>query len=271
MFIKDAECEDKLRISELKNILKDSKTIGRNIIYFETLNSTNTYAMGLSEKGCEDGTIIIANSQSSGRGRFNRSWLSPPNKNLYMSIILKPCVSSRDASILSIMTAVACINGLRRISNIETSIKWPNDILVKDRKLGGILIETKYENKKVSIAIIGIGINVNFRSYEMPDEIRAIATSLEEETGLYYSRTEVASKILIELDVWYNLFLNGDKETIIKEWLRFSSTIGKYIKVKIGDSIHSGTAIGIDDEGRLLLKNGSNVIKISSGDVTVIR
>lgn len=270
MFI-DVELEDKFKINELKNALKDLKIIGKDIIYFETLNSTNTYAMGLLEKGCEDGTIIIANSQSSGRGRFNRSWLSPPNKNLYMSIILKPYVSPRDASILSLMTAVACINGLRRISNIETSIKWPNDILVKDKKLGGILIETKSENKKVSIAIIGIGINVNFRSYEMPNEIRAIATSLEEETGFYYSRTDVASEILKELDIWYNLFLKGDKEKIIKEWLRLSSTIGKYIKVKTGESIYSGTAIGIDDEGRLLLKNGSNVIKISSGDVTVLR
>jgi BirA family biotin operon repressor/biotin-[acetyl-CoA-carboxylase] ligase len=271
LFIRDTDIEDKLRIDELKKALNDSKIIGKNIIYFETLNSTNSYAMGLPEKECEDGTIIIANSQSAGRGRFNRSWVSPPNKNLYMSIVLKPDITLKDASILSLMAALSCVIALRKISTVEASIKWPNDIIINHRKLGGILIETRSENKKLSMAVVGIGINVNFRFYEMPDEIRKEATSLKEETGINYSRTDIALKTLKELDIWYDLFLRGGKEKIIKEWLRYSLTVGKHIKVRSGNSIYSGIAIGIDDEGRLLLKNGTNEIKISSGDVTVLR
>lgn len=271
MHIRDIDFEDRLRINELKDSLKDSKIIGRDIIYFDTLSSTNTYAMKLSENGCKEGIIIISNSQSSGKGRFDRTWVSPPNKNLYMSIILKPYVSPEEAAILSLMTAVSCVKGLRKISTINTSIKWPNDIVVNDKKLGGILIETRSENKKISIAVIGIGINVNFRFCEMPEEIREIATSLKEETGLDYPRTEVVSVILKELDIWYNLFLKGNKEKIIDEWIRHSSTIEKHIRVKSGNFIYSGIAVGVDEHGRLLLKDNDSIIRISSGDVTVLR
>lgn len=260
-----------LSAEEIKSSL-NSKIIGREIMFFDTLNSTNTSAMEFAEKGCPEGTVIIADSQTSGKGRLGRKWLSPPGKNLYMSIILRPAFSPRDAAVVTLMSAVACASSIKRLSAIPISIKWPNDIIVSNKKLGGILTEIKADMDKIFYAVVGIGININLTVEEMPADIKGIATSIKNETGSAISRTQAALEILKELDKWYCLLLMSGKKPIIQEWRLLSSTIGCAVKVTVGDKIFAGVAEDIDEEGMLLVKQPDNSMKkISSGDVTILR
>lgn len=256
-----------LSVEEIKNSLQ--KTIFKDIIYFKHIDSTNTAAMELAEKGFQEGTVLIADEQTQGKGRLCRKWLSPAGKNLYMSIILKPHILPSDAAFLTLMSAVACASALRRLTSVPVSIKWPNDLMASDRKLGGILTEIKADMDRIMHAVIGIGININLEAGDMPDEIKACATSIKNETGDAQSRTLIAAEILKELDRWYNILLNKGKVTIKDEWLELSSTIGRAVKATVMDTIFTGTAMGIDDNGMLIIQLSDNSLKkISAGDVT---
>lgn len=254
-----------------KSVIEKSKTIGKQIFYFNSIDSTNTFALILAEKGYTEGTVVIANKQLSGRGRFDRKWLSPADKNIYMSIILKPEVLTRHIPLLTFMSAISCASAIIKTTPINVSLKWPNDLVVNGKKLGGILIETRSEKNKINYATVGIGINVNFSIDEMPEDIKDTATSIKEETGIDYPRTQIVAEVLKDLDRWYHIFLNKGYDDIKREWLRLSSTIGKFIRVKSGNNIYEGYAAGIDDDGMLLLDDGKSLEKINSGDVTVIK
>jgi BirA family biotin operon repressor/biotin-[acetyl-CoA-carboxylase] ligase len=268
-----------LSIEEIRNALSGrSRTIGREIIFYDTVSSTNTIAAELAGKspsggeGHTEGTVIIANGQTGGRGRRGRVWVSPPEKNLYMSIIVMPDIPPIQAAVLTLMTAVACTSAIRRLSPVPVSIKWPNDLMVSDKKLGGILTEIKADMDRIFYAVIGIGVNINLEMDDVPDDIRSIATSLKHETGQAQSRTKYAIEILDELEKWYGIFLRDGKKSVIEEWSRLTSTIGKTVKVTIGDAVLTGTAEKITDEGMLALRISDNSLKvISSGDVTVLR
>jgi BirA family biotin operon repressor/biotin-[acetyl-CoA-carboxylase] ligase len=262
-----------LSIEEIRDSISGrSMIIGREIIFFDTINSTNTYAMELADMGYPDGTVIIADAQKGGKGRLGRKWLSPQGKNLYMSIILRPTIQPKDAAILTLMSAVACASAIKQLSSVPVSIKWPNDIMVSDRKLGGILTEIKADMDRIFHAVIGIGININFEAEDMPDEIKAIATSIKNESGSAQSRTLIAIEIIKELDRWYSMLPNIGKKPIIEEWLKLSSTIGRIVKVNVGNNVFTGIAGSIDEEGMLMLKLPDNTVKkISAGDVTILR
>jgi BirA family biotin operon repressor/biotin-[acetyl-CoA-carboxylase] ligase len=269
-----------LSVEEIKNNLQ--KTIFRKIIYFKHIDSTNTVAMELAEKGFQEGDVLIADKQTQGKGRLGRKWLSPAGKNLYMSIILKPHILPADAAFLTLMSAVACASALRSLTSVPVSIKWPNDLMASDKKLGGILTEIKANMDRIIHAVIGIGININLDAEDMPDDIKDIATSIKIEQGSPknrrffgaekssdFSRTLIAVEILKELDRWYNILLNKGKNTIKNEWLKLSSTINRSVKVTVMDAIFKGTARGIDDNGMLILQLSDNSLKkISAGDVT---
>jgi BirA family biotin operon repressor/biotin-[acetyl-CoA-carboxylase] ligase len=271
-----------LSIDELKKYLSGQpKIIGSDILFFESIDSTNITAMKLAEKGCAQGTVIIADGQTQGKGRLGRTWLSPKGKNLYMSIILRPEIPLRDATVLTLMSAVACASAIKRLFPIPVSIKWPNDIMASDKKLGGILTEIKADIDRILYAVIGIGINVNFDIADMPDEIKTTATSIkieqkgrraEVQNSSDFSRTLVAIEIIKELDRWYSILLNSGKNPIIENWLRLSSTIGRTVRVTVRDNVFTGVAELIDDEGMLILKLPDNSFKkISAGDVSILR
>lgn len=262
-----------LSVEEIKaSLLNQSCIIGKKILFLDTIGSTNTYAMGLAEKGYLDGTVIIANSQTRGKGRLGRNWFSPPNKNLYMSIILRPSVPPTDAPILTLMSAVACISAIKNSLPIPASIKWPNDLMISEKKFGGILTEIKADMDNISYAVVGIGININIETKEIPDEIREYATSIKIETGQKQSRNKIAIEILKKMDKWYRIFLNKGKEPIISEWLKLSSTIGRAVKATIGENIFKGTAQDIDESGMLILRlSDGSIKKISAGDITHLR
>ncbi|MDI6802190.1 MAG: biotin--[acetyl-CoA-carboxylase] ligase [Thermodesulfovibrionales bacterium] len=267
-----------LSIEEIKDSLTDTtKIIGREIIFYDSLVSTNITATELAERGYADGTVVISDCQTGGKGRLERKWLSPPGKNLYMSIILRPEILPRNASMLTIISAVSSAIAIRRLSNIHVSIKWPNDIMVSEKKLGGILTEMKADMDRLHHAIIGIGVNINMDISDMPDDIKQIATSLKNETKTSLSRTELAIEILKELDKWYSILLKTykgkeDIGIIIKEWSRLSSTIGQKVKVTAVNKVFTGIAEGIDEDGYLILKLSNNSLKkISAGDVQHLR
>ena len=228
--------------------------------------------MEMAAQGCAEGTIVMAETQTTGKGRLGRSWISPAGKNLYMSIVLRPAMSPRDATALTLLSAVACASAIRSFSSVAVTIKWPNDIMVGDRKLGGILTEIKADIDRITHAVVGIGINVNLSIADMSDEIKDIATSVIDQTGEPSSRTELAGEVIKEFNKWYGLLMTRGKQVIIDEWLALSSTIGKLVLVSSGKVHLEGSAEGIDDEGLLILKLADGTYrKVSAGDVIITR
>jgi BirA family biotin operon repressor/biotin-[acetyl-CoA-carboxylase] ligase len=261
-----------LCIPDLKNNISASKKIGRELFLYESVPSTNTVAMDLASQGCPDGTVVISDAQTAGKGRLGRSWSSPPGKNLYMSIVLRPGISPRDATALTLLAAVACASALRRSTSVPVSIKWPNDLIIRQRKIGGILTEIRADLDRINYAIVGIGININVAEEDMTDDIKAIATSVFLETGVHFWRSELAGAIILDFDKWYGRLLSEGKKDIVNEWLALSTTIGKHIRVTLMNQTFEGVAEGIDDEGQLIVKLINGMYrKVSAGDVTIVR
>jgi BirA family biotin operon repressor/biotin-[acetyl-CoA-carboxylase] ligase len=258
-----------LKIAEIKSRLRGD--VGREIFFYETIGSTNTVASEIAAKTVE-GAVVLADTQSKGKGRLGRVWVSPPEVNIYMSIILRPDIKPRDATLITIMSSVACANALRKVTGLNVTIKWPNDLIIQKKKLCGILTELKTERNKIIFAVAGIGINVNADINEFPEDVRYIATSLKNETGIVYSRTEIVAEILNEVDRWYKTLKVMDRDALLSEWKRLSSTLGREVNVVTGQGTITGLALDIDGEGMLMIKLASGEVKrISSGDVTIVR
>ncbi len=262
-----------LSMEEIKISLPASlRKIGSQLRIFDSVVSTNKVAAEFAAKDYPDGTVIISDTQTGGKGRLGRLWLSPPEKNVYMSIIMRPDILPKDATILTIMSSVACASAIRNLTSIPVTIKWPNDMLVSNKKLGGILTEIKSDMDRIHYAVVGIGININMDISDMPDELKTISTSIKNETGEAWARSQVAVSIIKELDKWYDILSKMGKKPIIDEWLQLSATIGQKVKITIGDTILTGIAEGIDEEGMLILKLPDNSFKkISAGDLTHVR
>ncbi len=245
--------------------------IGRQIVFYDTVGSTNTVALELAQ-GTEEGSVVIADRQEKGRGRLGRSWVSPPGVNIYLSIILRPRLGPAYATLLTILSAVACTYALRKTAGLAVSVKWPNDLMVSDRKLGGILTETKVIREEIVLAILGIGINVNMTASDFPDHIRSTATSVKNETSKNIKREPIISAILNETDRWYKVLQINQTQEIISEWQRLTSTLGRQVLVTTGQDTYTGLAEAIDDRGMLLVRLPSGETKrISSGDLTALK
>jgi len=258
-----------VKTDDIKSKIKGS--IGREIFFYEKVGSTNTVASNLAEQVAE-GTVIIADTQEKGRGRLGRVWVSPPGENIFMSIILQPQIETKDATLITIMAAVASANALRKTTGLNISIKWPNDLICHERKIGGILTELKTDQKGILFSVIGIGINVNTDIDAFPEDVREIATSVKNETGKLFSREEIVAAILNEIHNWYIILKAMKREVLLAEWQRLTSTLGKEVIVVIGQETYKGFAEAIDDEGMLILRLPSGEMKrIHSGDVTVLR
>ena len=263
------------RYSEItvEDLIKEIKgDTGRKIFFHESVDSTNKIAFELAEKGTAEGAVVLADSQEKGKGRRGRSWISPPGVNIYLSIITRPSIDPEDVTLLTITASFACTIALRRVTDLKIAIKWPNDLMVCDKKLGGILTEMKTCPGRIIFAIVGIGINVNVDVDAFPDDVKKTATSIRNETGTVYSRVEMIGEILNEFDKWYNALKEGRKKTILYEWQRFTSTLGREIKVVTGTETLTGFAESLDDKGMLILRSASGERKrISAGDVTILR
>lgn len=245
----------------------------KDIFVYDRVSSTNELAMSLATKNdLWANTVIIADSQEKGKGRLGRTWISQPGGNIYMSLAFKPRLDTKDATMLTLLTAVACAHAIRKISGLPVSIKWPNDLILSGKKLGGILTEIRADIDKVSLAVVGIGINVNMEEKDFTDEIRSIATSIKEESGKYCSRNELVLEILRQFERFYDILIKQGKHSLLDEWKTLSSTINKNVKVVIGDETVIGFVEDVDDNGMLILKLRSGLLRqISAGDITLLR
>lgn len=245
----------------------------KKVFCYGSLDSTNeTGAAICMTNAPPSGTVIVADMQEKGRGRLGRRWLSPAGLNVYMSIVLVPAVSPREATLLTIMSSVACATALRERCGADVRIKWPNDLMIEGKKIGGILTEIKADPDRIAWAVIGIGINVNIDPVAFSGEMRKTATSIKAETGTCYRRSDVIIAILERFEKSYRMLLSGGGTGLIERWRRLSCTLGKHVTVATGSGPVAGLAEDIDADGMLLLRLPSGELKkVGTGDLTVTR
>ncbi len=243
-------------IDELR-ALRKGKLIGREVFFYSEIGSTNQEAHDRAEKDAREGTVVIADSQSRGKGRLGKSWESPPSSNLYLSIILRPRIPPSAAPQITLLAGIAAARALSGVSGLECQIKWPNDVLLRGRTLAGILAEMEGKGSMVRFVILGVGVNVNWRREDFPAELRETATSLCTETGKEISRVAVAAEFFHQLENEYSSFLReGFSARLREEWNRLSWVFGKRVTLSLAEGKISGQALGLDPEGALLLVDG---------------
>ena len=242
----------------------ETRFIGQRIIYYPTLPSTMEVARREARQGAEEGTVILADEQTAGKGRLKRVWLSPKG-SIALSVILYPSVVYLPSLIM--LTSLAVAHSVGTVTGLKSQIKWPNDVLINGRKVCGILIESDVSKKVVNYAILGIGINVNQRLSHFPD-ILPIAASLSDELGRDASRLDLIRHLLVEVERLYLTLPVG--EAVYEEWRDRIVTLGNRVHVSSGKSRYEGVAESVARDGSLLLRlsNGS-LIKIVAGDVTL--
>jgi BirA family biotin operon repressor/biotin-[acetyl-CoA-carboxylase] ligase len=248
------------------NCLASSNLVGTRVILLPETTSTNTFAFRLAEEGAAEGTVVVANQQTGGKGRLGRVWASPPGVNLYCSIILRPAIQPVAAPQLTFLSVIAVARAIEALTPLETRIKWPNDLLVNGKKVAGLLNEMSAETDKVNFVILGIGVNLNMTAGQFPAELRHPATSLYLETGMKVDRTEFAKRLLLEFDKLYAVFLREGYEPARQEWLERSRLAGVTVTVTDGGRVRSGRVAGIDEFGALLLESGEQIL---SGDLVL--
>ncbi len=260
---------DLLRLDDIKRELK-TKIVGREIHLFAELLSTNTLAMEMASKGAPEGTIVIAETQTGGKGRLGRKWISPKG-NLYLSVILRPDIPTYKAPLITLMGAAAVASAIRAVCSIKAAIKWPNDILVSGKKVSGLLAEMSAEPDRIKHMALGIGVNVNMAPGELPAEVRAAATALAAEGGNKIDRTALLRQVLRELESRYRILLQ-DQSAVLREWESLNVTIGRRVAVVGAGETLEGLAQGIDLEGRLIVKADNGTLRpVAAGDVTILK
>ncbi len=244
---------------EIKRKL-NTKIFGKNIEYFRLTSSTMDEALYLTEKGCANGTLIISEEQTDGRGRQKRKWISPKGVNIYISLIYKP-YNMNFAKAIGLMFAasIAIVEALSDFGIDNARIKWPNDVIVDGKKIAGVLLETQSESGILKYAIIGFGVNVNMES--IPDEIKNSATSIYLETGKKADRALLLSNILYYLENMISLIEAGSESSIMKLWRKYDTTLGRRILVTSAKENIEGLAYDIDEKGFLIVKKDNGELK----------
>jgi BirA family biotin operon repressor/biotin-[acetyl-CoA-carboxylase] ligase len=247
------------------------KIIGSQLHYLDTVDSTNRFAVILAREEAPEGTAVIADCQKAGRGRLQRVWQSPPGCNLYVSVILRPTVAPQEISQITLMAGVAISETLASICPAGVAIKWPNDVLIRGRKVCGILTETVASGGSRAL-IVGIGLNININRKDFDSEHRDAATSLLEETGREHSREDLAFLLFDRLERWYDAYRQAGFMPIREEWLFRSDMVGKRVRVSFRDEVCEGIVEGIDCDGALLIADDKGEVRrITAGDATILK
>ncbi len=229
---------------------------GRGIHYHPLLASTNTEARRLAEEGAPGGTVVLADRQSAGRGRRGRLWHSPPGKGIYFSLVLRPPgFSPAAAAPVTLATAVAVARCLRKKTGLSVSVKWPNDLLMGTKKIGGILTEARISEQALLYIVLGIGLNVNHREADFPEELRVKATSLYLESSRAFERTVIFLDLLESLRRSLDLFFKEGFAPFQPSWKEMSATLGSEIKLAGPGKQVQGIAVDLDPEGALLVED----------------
>jgi BirA family biotin operon repressor/biotin-[acetyl-CoA-carboxylase] ligase len=259
-------CADRLFDFEVAYGL-GTKFIGKKIYYFDAVSSTMDIAWQLGIKGSSEGTLVLAEQQTKGRGRLGRIWFSPKYKGIYMSLILKPKMLPAQASILTLLAAVSICEAIKATLALEARIKWPNDIWLEQKKLGGILTELNAETDEINFVVVGIGLNVNNDKKTLVSS----ATSLKEHKKENINRVNLLQEILRKMEENY-LSLGKGPQPILRKWREYSITLGKRIKVYCQKRHVEGQAVDIDLDGGLLVRKDSGITeKVMAGDIVHCR
>ncbi|MBC8018223.1 MAG: biotin--[acetyl-CoA-carboxylase] ligase [Verrucomicrobia bacterium] len=246
--------------------------IGRRLVCLPETASTNAAAFRLAEAGADEGTVVIADAQSGGKGRMGRVWSSPPGMNLYCSVVLRPAVKPYQAPQLTFLSAVAVARAIEQTTALKPEIKWPNDVLISGRKVAGLLNEMSAETDGINFVILGIGVNLNMTAAQFPVDLRTPATSLLLEQGRPVSRAQFTATMLDELDRLYGDFLLYGFGPVRDEWQQRCNANGHEVSVSDGGAeTLRGRFDGIDGDGAMLVRLSSGMVeRILSGDVRVI-
>lgn len=258
---------DKLLAHEVQFGLQ-TKVMGCKYFYFDSLGSTMDEAFKLGMEGAPEGTVVCAETQTKGRGRLGRSWVSTKHKGIYFSIILRPKLSPSDLAKLTLLGAVAVAEGIEESTGLTAVIKWPNDLLIKNKKVCGILTELRAEVDQMKFVVIGIGLNVNHSNSQLIEG----ATSLRMEAQQNFARVSVLREILRSFERWYLKSSREGFDDVLKVWKERSHTLGQWIRVSDPASVTEGVAVDLDTDGGLLIRQDSGVvIKRMAGDVIQLR
>jgi BirA family biotin operon repressor/biotin-[acetyl-CoA-carboxylase] ligase len=250
---------------------RSSQIIGRKIFRYKRVNSTQDKAKKFAQKGLAEGTAIIAEIQTQGKGRLGRRWVSPKG-GIWVSIILRPEITSMETPKITMIGGLAVAKAIAELFRLEAKLKWPNDVLVRTngvefRKVCGVLTEAVLGIGRVNYVIMGLGINVNNR---IPPALRDVAISLKDATGRNLSREKLLRKVLEKFDNYYLDFKKLGMDPILKECKRISAVLGREVKIECADEVIEGKALDIDEYGALIVETDEGRKKVVAGDVTIL-
>jgi BirA family biotin operon repressor/biotin-[acetyl-CoA-carboxylase] ligase len=252
---------------ELHDGLK-SKVFGSKIYTFETIDSTNTCARVLAGCWAPEGTVVISEEQTAGRGRLGRTWIANPHENLTFSLVVRPGGTADNLNLLPLYVGVAIAEAVEKVTGLQVSCKWPNDLLVGGRKVAGILIEGSLKESVIDYVVIGIGVNVNQRIF--PEGIAAKATSLALQAGHDVDRVRLFQRILEALELNYHRLNRKGFGDIIPLWVRHSNMVGSRVSVSQNGTVMTGTVKGLSNHGELVLDHDGVETAFIAGDVTIL-
>lgn len=259
---------DLMTEAEIKSLMH-TDWVAKEVLYFDTIDSTNTKAQELAEKGYPSGTLVVADKQDSGKGRRGRSWVSPSGTGIFMTLMIKPDINPNNASMLTLVAALAVAKAITSVTGEEAMIKWPNDIVVNSKKVCGILTEMNAQFDYINNIVVGIGINVHNESF--PEEISQMASSLMIEAGgKRFHRAQIIAETMSYLEQYYDTFLKTqDLSALVREYDELLVNRNKSVRVLDPKEPFDGKAMGITPKGELIVDTWESRKLVSSGEVSV--
>lgn len=259
---------DLMTEAEIKSLMH-TDWVAKEVLYFDTIDSTNTKAQELAEKGYPSGTLVVADKQESGKGRRGRSWVSPSGTGIFMTLMIKPDINPNNASMLTLVAALAVAKAITSVTGEEAMIKWPNDIVVNSKKVCGILTEMNAQFDYINNIVVGIGINVHNESF--PEEISQMASSLMIEAGgKRFHRAQIIAETMSYFEQYYDTFLKTqDLSALVKEYDELLVNRNKSVRVLDPKEPFDGKAMGITPKGELIVDTWESRKLVSSGEVSV--
>lgn len=262
-----AAVPDRLTAQELRWNLK-TRVVGCRVHAYESTDSTMDLSHRLAASGEPEGSVVITESQSKGRGRMGRAWASPRGTGLYFSILFRPALPVSRVSHLTLVAAVAVADAVAGTTGIRPDLKWPNDLLMDGKKICGILTELNAEVNRVNYVVLGVGMNVNTAKADLP----AHATSLKEQAGEKIDRLALARALFLRIDERYHQFLGGGWEHILEDWRSHARFLGSRVRVALEGRVIDGHALDIDSDGALLVRADTGIVEsVSAGEVLLVR
>jgi BirA family biotin operon repressor/biotin-[acetyl-CoA-carboxylase] ligase len=247
-----------------------TKRFGKMIFFKREVDSTNEWAKELAKHGLEEGTVVVAETQTSGRGRLSREWFSPRG-GLWFSVILRPKIRAAQAARLVFVAGLSVTEVLHEKYGLEIETKWPNDVLVNGKKICGILTEMNTTGEKINFVVVGIGVNANFVVGDfLPTQLQGSATSLEDELGHKVLFEELLGTVLEKLETEYDSFMSGEYSSLLDKWKGYAKFLGRRVEVASENEVFNGLALDVDRDGALILKLEDGMIKrVFAGDFSV--